>query len=278
MSDDNFEHDIDPIEEFDEHGFDEPESLVNELVGDGKKYKTLEDLAAAKLEADRFIDQLIREKRQLEKRLKKSMDLGKFLEEIEKRRATPSNPDEMEDQHERDERAADKMNPTEETSERKNEPVDNLEEVVERVLEKRSLEARKQANLSMLLSEYKNAFGENAEAKLAEKMNDLGLDKDAFELLLAKSEAAVRKLFDVDSLNHTDNQTASPLGDTERSNVHNMMSDSVEMTLERAMREGAPKSFWDKLRRENRQKYLTRDIQAAITRSARKLGDAFWNN
>lgn len=54
-------------------------SFFSELVGEGKKYKTVEDLAKAKVNADQFIAHLERQTNELREDLEKSMTIEAFM-------------------------------------------------------------------------------------------------------------------------------------------------------------------------------------------------------
>lgn len=58
------------------------ESIVNELVGEGKKYKTVDDLAKAYKNADQFIETLKTEKRTVEEQYHDALAKSKSVEEI----------------------------------------------------------------------------------------------------------------------------------------------------------------------------------------------------
>lgn len=60
----------------------EPEDYLAELVGDDKKYKTPSELAKAKVHADKHIDKLIAEKRELEAKYIASTEHAKTIQDI----------------------------------------------------------------------------------------------------------------------------------------------------------------------------------------------------
>jgi len=69
---------------------------VNDLVGDGKKFKTVDDLARGKVEADAHIDQLQNElsglRAELDKRLKAAEQLEQLKNELKQRQDAPTQP------------------------------------------------------------------------------------------------------------------------------------------------------------------------------------------
>lgn len=64
--------------------------VLSELVGEGKKFKTVDDLAKGKLESDMFIDQLKKEVAELRKELEAGLGLKDVMSEIEKVRNQPA--------------------------------------------------------------------------------------------------------------------------------------------------------------------------------------------
>lgn len=63
----------------------EPSELLGSLVGEGKKFKDAEALAKAKLESDRFIEQIKSENAGLRKELEERTKISQALDEIKKR-------------------------------------------------------------------------------------------------------------------------------------------------------------------------------------------------
>lgn len=59
-----------------------PDNVASTLVGDGKKFKTVDDLARAKIESDNFIEQLKRENAQARDEVKKAALADEQLEAL----------------------------------------------------------------------------------------------------------------------------------------------------------------------------------------------------
>lgn len=74
MTDENkdvFDQDTKDTNSNNDNNASETQKLVDELVGEGKKYKTIEDLARSRLEADKFIDRLKDENKGIREDLEK---------------------------------------------------------------------------------------------------------------------------------------------------------------------------------------------------------------
>lgn len=60
----------------------EPTDILAELVGEGKKYKTTEELAKAKLHADKHIETILAEKRELEEKYSSAITASKTVDDL----------------------------------------------------------------------------------------------------------------------------------------------------------------------------------------------------
>lgn len=68
------------------------DSPFSQLVGEGKKFKTPEDLAKGKLEADRFIEQLTKEQAELREELKRFVGIEEKVESLLKAQQAVQSP------------------------------------------------------------------------------------------------------------------------------------------------------------------------------------------
>lgn len=132
-----------------------PQELV-EFVGEGKKYKSLEEVYKAFPHSQSHISKLESELAQLREELSKRKTAEDLLKEIESRGFSANTPDHLDDSQNQTGSVA---------------PSVDIEKVVESILTKKSVEATQQANASSVVEAFKSNFGEKAKevyTKLAE--------------------------------------------------------------------------------------------------------------
>lgn len=130
----------------------------DDLVGDGKRYKTTDDAAKALVHKDQFIEQLKREKAEvlasLSQRIKEE-DFLKKLEEV----TTPKLPEQRDP-----------------PVERGNEPDKSAvkPEDVERIIEQREAKTKREANLQAVTDRLQETFGAEFKARVQSQAKAMG--------------------------------------------------------------------------------------------------------
>jgi hypothetical protein len=122
--------------------------MVAALVGEGKKYKTLDDLAKAYVNADSFIEQLKAENRELKEKATAAKTVDDVLERLQQQHTQPPA-----DQQTKTAPAVD---------------VSDLSKLVEATVTGLETRKQKQANLLKADAKMKELFGDKAAAKFAE--------------------------------------------------------------------------------------------------------------
>lgn len=230
----------------------ESQSQVNYfdvLVGEGKKFKTPDDLAKGKLEADRYIDQLVTEKRLLEEQLKERKGVEELLTEW---RSTDSQP----------------TNPKEPLSERQVEGPTSVkpEEITKLVEDKLTeLEKRKKAesNLSVAQAKLKEVWGESAKTLLNDRAAELNVSLDYLKEQAASNPQVFFRLIGLDA---KPSQPPVPGLPKATQTVHSFASSNNEKNY----------AYYEKMRRENSHLYYSSEIQKEKFEQAKKLGDNFY--
>lgn len=168
---------------------DSSDNPVSLLVGEGKKFKSVEDLAKGKLEADRFIESLLREKAEL-------------LETLNKKQT--------EDQVQKSLQTAQETTQTSTTARVSEEPKD-LKALVQQTVQNLFAEQEIQSNVTKVNNRLSELFGEKAPERVAQRANELGVGVDFLKSVAAKSPEAFYKLLDTG--------TAAPTGSVTQSTV-----------------------------------------------------------
>lgn len=150
---------------------DNTKSYIDQLVGEGKKFKTVEDLARGKLEADRYIEEL-REKTSQEEYSRK------LLEKLQEQAAVA--PAKTEVQENKSVKGEDNTSPKPE----------NIESQLNEVLDKREREAKVRANLETVSTQMEELFGTEAKAALEKRANELGVTPEYLKGIAADSPSA----------------------------------------------------------------------------------------
>lgn len=217
------------------------------LVGEGKKYKTVEDLARSRMEADSFIEKLKNENAALREAISTESDPAEMLRLLGQRTN------------------ANKGSENAVTNQSNQSQVAPLSE--ERVLEllsAREAEQKRQSNKATYEAALNKAFGEKTAEVLASRLGELGMNKESLEALAVQNPNAALRIVGISG--------ASGSGSLEP-------SVTTEAYLSEKLN-GETKNFayFQKLRRELKEGYYTPEIQREVFLARQKLGEAFWKS
>ena len=165
---------------------------LQELVGDGKKFKSVDDLAKSKLEADRFIDKLKDENDALRKLVKESERTTHMTSAIERLLASVTkSEDESSNQP-----AAPSLPPvTNPETMTKAISAEDVVKIVHAVEEQRRMAANEQQALNILSKKY----GEKTDEVLSSRASELGMDKGMLIDMARRNPKAFSRLIGEDS-------------------------------------------------------------------------------
>jgi cell division ATPase FtsA len=194
---------------------------LDDLVGEGKKFATVEDMAKGKVESDRFIEQLQSEMAGIREDLDKRLTSEQVLEEIN-RRATRSEVDTT--------------------------PPARAEDVSELVKRELSgLRAKEETEKNIEVSNQKmiSTYGtEKAIQILTDKAREMGVTPDFLKSVAAKSPQAFYSLIGIDS---KASAAPAPIGtgsNTEALHNANGAANQNAWTGYEQMRKDNPKEYW----------------------------------
>lgn len=166
----------------------EDKDYLVELVGEGKRYKTPQDLAKAAVEKDRFIDHLTKnELAPLREELKKRMTIEEFMTKMEASRTTqtPSNVD---------------TNPREPVSTNTDTLTpEQLERILDQKMAQRDASRVAENNRSAVRQKLKEVYGEQFPAKLRQEAAKLGIGEAFLDEVATKSPEAFYQLLGLNS-------------------------------------------------------------------------------
>lgn len=227
------------------------DDLIAELVGDGKKFRSLEDLAKGKLQADSHISQIERENADLrkalgeyEEKVKKQRTLDDILEVMKSNKATEGNPQTLD--------------------------LDTVTQLVKNVTKEERESVLRDENRSKVNAALLNvADGDvnKARALVATRVKELGLTTEYFRNLSESAPQAALALINF-------KQQTDVLSGI-RPNVN---SEAIRITGSDG--DAKPNSYYMELRRKmgTAKFYADHALMRRMYADADKLGDKFINN
>lgn len=151
---------------------EESANPLNLLVGEGKKFKSVEDLAKGKLEADRFIEQVLREKAELQETLTKLTTEAQVQQSISQE--TPST----------------------NTNKSKVGESPDIKALVQQTITELFAERETQNNVVEVNKKLQSTFGDRAADIVAQRASELNVGVEFLRSVAAKSPTAFYKLLD----------------------------------------------------------------------------------
>lgn len=223
---------------------------LEDLVGEGKKFKSVEDLAKGKLMSDKFIEQLKTENEDLRKEVKTRITLEEFMTKVNPT-ATTQNTDPVTNQNPVSEKQTSAMTP------------EQLKKIISDELAERESANTARQNLNAVKQRLQDAFGPNYVTTLDEKAQSLGLTRDFFNQLAATQPNALFAMLGVDNKRPEPGLFTPPPSAMQTSARSNTPVDRTE-------------SFYKNLKKSNPSEYWSASTQTQMHRDAIRLGEKFF--
>lgn len=222
---------------------------VEDLVGEGRKYKDTQELAKAYTNADGYINKQKQELAERDAELKVLRDLVNARKDIEKKPDDTPPPQDRQSQPD--------------PNERKNQDVD-LNELVRKELSAAEAERQSANNVNRAAEVMNNHFGSAAKAQEAvrRRAEELGVGVDWLRDAASKSPNAFFATMGINANarpNSTPGHTPEFNPAATRSNVRDM-------------------AFYEAMRKENPKRYYSAEVRAQLMEDARTLGTSFFTN
>lgn len=241
-------------------------SVLDSLVGEGKKFKDVEALALGKKESDEYIARLIQEKDDLRRELSTRVSLEDFLKTNNKPPVSNNN--------------AGNPNPNPIGGERLSGATDtdkgslSKDDVLSLVREALSVEQTKAAratNIKQARQKLVDVWGANDWAtKLKETGKQLGIGEDFLQDIAARSPHAFLELVGANKQSNQSNQSnpnaAVPPASSSRG--------PVEIDHDPNVRDNR---YWSKMLKDNPNEYFSQRMTIQRHKDALRLGDGFFN-
>lgn len=234
---------------------DDNKNWYEELVGENKKFKSNEDLAKGKAEADRFIEVLTREKAELRN------DYLKLREEA----ATQAKLQDLIDRLEKNpNRNSDDSNiPPEDKRETPSYDPKEVQSLVQKTILETDKLKKETENFNFVHGKLREQFGNSVNNVLQERMNTLGLSDEDITSLAKKSPQAFFNTLGIQQQGQNDFQT--PPRSSQRSD--NFSPNAKKRTL----------SYYEELKKTNPRMYLDPKIAVQMDKDAQELGKDFFD-
>lgn len=231
------------------------DNLFDQLVGEGKKFKSPEDLAKSKIHSDGYIEQLTSALDELRKELEVSDNADRLLNELRSRNKNPDTDGRDPEDNTRD--TPQKDNTSQTVSE------DTLKRLVEETLTERESKSTAERNRQQASEEVRRQLGDKAQEYVTNKAEELGMAKDRLQALAEESPSAFMTLLGLDRQSE------------DRSRPSNQVrSEGVDQANQPEERTN---QWYINLRRTNRSKYYSPQVQAQMYKDRERLGDKFWS-
>jgi hypothetical protein len=224
------------------------ENLLATLVGEGKKYKTMEDLAKSKLEGDLFIDTLKTENRAYREALLSGDETA-----IEAARAALA--------------AKSKGDPTTQQKSNQPQPPSSLSKAdILSIVDERDRTLAARNNVDQFNSVVAQAFGDKANDAVRAKLAELGIPHSELTKLVETSPKAAMRMLGIEPVQKQTQQ----LGKGEAPvNTAAFFANDGSKTENWA--------FFQKLRKELKADYYRPEVQKRVMDARTKMGPAFWS-
>lgn len=227
----------------------EADAILQTLVGEGKKFKSVNDLARSVVHKDLHIQRIEEENRALRQATAETKTVDQILKALNASNGSGNTvPDKVLDNQNVD------VN---------NAPAASVEEVSKKVLE--ALEAKtaaqtQQNNLSQVKQALIRQFGADYANVLKAKAEELGMDTDTVDMMARKTPKALFSLLGVQatpSVSPTPNQVTR---------TESLARGGSEKTF----------SYYEKIRKTDPKRYESRQIQNEIMQEAMRQGQNFY--
>lgn len=232
---------------------DPTKNYLEELVGEGKKFKTVEDLAKGKYMADihaKTLEQRMDEMRVDYLAAKEEAQTGRKVAELLDKLDSTKNL-QIENTHSNEETLRPDFDEA------------KLNDLVSSRFNSLKQAEKEEANVNLVMSKVKERFGSNFKASLKEQSEQLGLTEDDVNLMARKNPNLFMKTFDLAGTQTNDQFQPPPRSA--------LAGGFAPKTTKRTM------SYYQDLRRKDPMLYYDSKIAVQMDKDAQLLGKEFFD-
>lgn len=232
------------------------DAILETLVGDGKKYKTVQDLARAKVYSDLHIKKIEEENKALREKAAAAKGAEELMKALRANQTRTNEADRDNDFGNSNVSGGDNQQRTSTLTE---------EEITAKVLaaiEAKTTGAKQEENLTSVKKELVKQFGAEYPKVIRQKAEELGMSDEDVQTLARKTPKA---FFSLLGITPSQNLSVSP-NPSSRASESTQFSGSGEKTF----------SYYEKIRKTDPKRYMSSQIQNEIMNQAFKLGANFY--
>ena len=238
----------------DDNQIDPNKNYLEELVGDEKKFKSVEDLAKGKYMSDLHIsilEQRLDESREMYKEAADQAKAAEKLQDLLTRLENQNDLSSREQNQNSNEDAKTALDPTQ------------IEALITQNFQKMKDKDKQEVNFNIVMEKVREKFGENYSNTLREQAKELDLTVDEVDSLARRNPKAFFKTFGLDD-NRSVDSFQTPPGSTRSTTF-------APKVQKRTM------SYYKELRKTNPNLYLDPKIAVQMDKDALALGEAFFD-
>jgi hypothetical protein len=245
---------------------DPTKNYLEELVGEGKKFKSVDDLARGKAESDAYINSLIREIREVKEELNKRMTVEDLLQTI-KQESQGQTTSMSNDQrylttgtHDGNANGGTGTNSLD---------LESIKKALKDELTQEQEAARRRQNYETAVGKLTELHGDQASAFLASKAKELDVSMQYLKNLAEEKPSLLFKLVGV-------GETSAP---SRRSDVFSAPQSRVNTTGIQAKSYGEhkPMSYYQQMKAKDPKAYFSPKTSVEMHKAALALGDSFFD-
>lgn len=230
------------------------ESFLRQFVGEGKKYRSEEELAKAYANADRFIQHLTTQTDELKSELDKRMAVEDFIKQTTQQDTSQQKDDQVD------------PNPGNTPDVTATEPKESKQVDESELIERIKAELRKEKesesadkNLDTTINHLREVYGDDSKVNevIKTKAAELGVSVDYLQDTAAKSPSAFYRLIGVDTPKTSSSSPRPALN-----------SAGMQAAPDSSNPQPGTKAYFDNIRKTDPSKYFSRKIQLDLYQAA----------
>jgi len=225
-------------------------NYIEQLVGEGKKFKDVESLAKGKLEADKHISEITQTLAELREEVAKQDYAKDLLAKLQNKGTDSGTVNSAMDNNTGN---SDTGNTNQNAS---------IETLVEQAITKKEQTRTLEQNIAIANEAVVAQFGDKSAEVVKAKAVELGMSVDRLKEMAAESPTAFLQLIGVKAMKRTDSVTSKSSVRTEA-----FSSTSTDRTFQ----------YYQNMRKENKSLYYSPKIQRTLIEDRMRLGEKFYN-
>lgn len=222
---------------------DNLEVTIDDLVGEGKKYRDANALAKSRIEADKYIKKLEAEHQQMREDLTSRQALAALVDEIKASKKTEQT-----------------SNPPPQVGDERSKQPEDVEELVKKLLAQKETETKLSRNQELVKQKLTEQFGSNFNSVVHKRAQELGVDIQYMNRLAAEAPQALLALF---SKSSGDNEVFSGGNNIRTEALAHRPSGDRDWAHYQKLKKSDPTKYWDKA------------TQRLMFEDMKRLGDKF---